>query len=132
MPASLRIEIFPQDLRKCIDFYTKIFNFELVKHEGSYIYLRRDNIFIGAIEFPEQNDLRDIRRPMKGVEIVLEVDDLAAERDRIVSKGCALEDDIKLQPWGLKDFRLSDPDGYYLRVTTHSANRDGKGSITGE
>lgn len=24
---------------------------------------------------------------------------------------------LTLQPWGLSDFRLSDPDGYYLQVT---------------
>jgi hypothetical protein len=24
------------------------------------------------------------------------------------------------RPWGLRDFRVADPDGYYLRVTTRS------------
>jgi len=26
--------------------------------------------------------------------------------------------DLALQPWGLRDFRLVDPDGYYVRVTS--------------
>jgi hypothetical protein len=26
-------------------------------------------------------------------------------------------DALREQPWGLHDFRLADPDGYYLRVT---------------
>jgi hypothetical protein len=23
------------------------------------------------------------------------------------------------RPWGLRDFRMVDPDGYYLRITSH-------------
>ena len=26
-------------------------------------------------------------------------------------------DELKTQPWGLKDFRIEDPFGYYLRLT---------------
>jgi len=28
--------------------------------------------------------------------------------------------DIALQPWALRDFRLDDPDGYYIRLTSAS------------
>lgn len=87
-------------------------------------------MFIGAIEVPSP-DAADVkasyRQPNKGVEIVFEVDDLDEERDFIVDKDWPLEADIKSQPWGLRDFRLVDPDGYYLRITTHSPGRDGKG-----
>ena len=123
----MRIEIFPNNLDKCIEFYTKTFNFKLVKREGTYAFMRRDDIFIGAIEYANQMSLSDYLRPMKWVEIVIEVDDLIAERDRVVSMGVELEDDVRMQSWGLEDFRLSDPDGYYLRITTHSSNRNGKG-----
>lgn len=123
MPASLRIEIFPSDLERCVDFYTKVLQFQLIKRDGTYIYMQRDSIFIGAIEVSNEDTVAEkeaYRRPMKGIEIVLEVDDLAAERDRIVQKGWRLDADIELQAWDLEDFRLVDPDGYYLRITTHS------------
>ena len=29
----------------------------------------------------------------------------------------AISEELRLQPWGLHDFRLADPDGYYLRIT---------------
>ncbi|KIW75438.1 hypothetical protein Z517_10179 [Fonsecaea pedrosoi CBS 271.37] len=131
MPASLRIEIFPSDLQRMIDFYSTILNFVLIKRNGDYAYLGRDNIFIGAIETGSTETLEEkasYRRPMKGIEIVVEVDDLEKERDLIVAKGWKLDADIQLQDWGLKDFRLTDPDGYYLRFTTHSPKRDGKGA----
>ncbi|MDN5769168.1 MAG: hypothetical protein L0H96_14260 [Humibacillus sp.] len=57
-----------------------------------------------------------------GVEIVIEVDDVEAAYEVAASPAEShgghvepLED----QPWGLKDFRLVDPDGYYIRVTAH-------------
>jgi uncharacterized glyoxalase superfamily protein PhnB len=49
---------------------------------------------------------------------VLEVDDVAAERDRVVAAGWPLEEDLANRPWGLTHFRIIDPDGYYLRVTS--------------
>jgi catechol 2,3-dioxygenase-like lactoylglutathione lyase family enzyme len=67
------------------------------------------------------------RRPPYGTEIVIEVDDLQAERDRVVKAGYELEADIEKQEWGLWDFRIIDADGYYLRFTTHSARRNGLG-----
>ncbi|KIW98426.1 uncharacterized protein Z519_00086 [Cladophialophora bantiana CBS 173.52] len=114
MPASLRIEIFPSNLQRMIDFYSNILNFSLIKRDGDYAYLGRDAIFIGAIETrsPESLEQKEsYRRPNKGVEIVIEVDDLEKERNIIVAKGWRLDADIQRQPWGLKDFRLIDPDG---------------------
>jgi lactoylglutathione lyase len=48
---------------------------------------------------------------------VLEVDDVAGERDQVVVAGWPLEEDLRDRPWGLKDFRILDPAGYYLRIT---------------
>ena len=48
---------------------------------------------------------------------MLEVADLDAERAHIVASGWPLDADPTLQPWGLRDFRVCDPDGYYWRLT---------------
>jgi lactoylglutathione lyase len=126
MPASVRFEVFPADLEKSIAFYTGILRFTLLQRKDGYAYFRRDSILIGAAQGSfEQADLqradRGSRRPPTGVEVVIEVDDLEAERNWVVEKGWTLDADIKLQKWGLKDFRITDPDGFYLRVTEHSA-----------
>ena len=57
------------------------------------------------------------RRPPAGVEIVLEVADVEAERERVRRAEWPIEEDITRQPWGLRDFRLLDPSGYYVRLT---------------
>lgn len=54
-----------------------------------------------------------------GVEIVLEVEHLQAERERIVkSAPRAMTEDLKYQSWGMWDFRVVDSDGYYWRITS--------------
>jgi lactoylglutathione lyase len=124
MPANVRFEVFPADLERCITFYTRVLCFTLVQRKGGYAYFQRDSIFIGADQSNfELGDLqradRSSRKPPTGVEIVIEVDDLVAERNRVVEEGWTLDADIKLQEWGLKDFRIMDPDGFYLRITQH-------------
>jgi len=57
-------------------------------------------------------------QPGLGVEIVLEVDDVLAMCQHVASQGRPLAAELKHQPWGLTDFRVSDPDGYYWRVTS--------------
>lgn len=53
-----------------------------------------------------------------GVEIVRDVDDLDAEAQRVARAGHSFVETVQERPWGLRDFRLADPDGYYLRVTS--------------
>ena len=115
MPASLRIEIFPSDMQRCLDFYVGVLGFQIRKRQGTYAFFARGSIYIGAVEVPSSDtrvEKEAYRRPTKGIELVLEVDDLRGERDKILSHGLDLETDIQEQEWGLEDFRLVDPDGY--------------------
>ena len=86
----------------------------------------RGSVSIGAALRREESIQPGHRRPPTGVEIVIEVDDLEGEREFVVVKrGYSLDADIKMQDWVLKDFRLLDPDGYYLRFTSHSKEAKG-------
>lgn len=129
------MEIFPGDLQRTIDFYTQTLRFTLLRREDNYAYLQRDGIFLGAdASHPAQSlpvEAR-YRRPPTGVEVVIEADDLRAERDFVVGSGRALDADVKLQGWNSRDFRIVDPDGYYLRVTEHSKSRNGRGDLEEE
>jgi lactoylglutathione lyase len=52
-----------------------------------------------------------------GVELVMLTDDLDKLYEIAQNLGCVVEK-MTLQPWGLKDFRIVDPAGYYSRWTT--------------
>jgi len=121
--ADLRFELFPADLERFRDFYTRVLRFEVLAdrrdEDGTYLYLRRGNVRIGAVPAWEKVDPL-LRSVPHGVEIVIEVDNLVAERDSITAAGYPLTEDIVERAWGLADFRLHDPDGYYLRFTTRA------------
>ena len=85
-----------------------------------YVALDRDGVHLGAAHRDDPVD-RSARRPPTGIELVLEVDDLEAEHDRVLASGWPIEGPRQDRPWGLTDFRILDPAGHYLRITNRSA-----------
>jgi catechol 2,3-dioxygenase-like lactoylglutathione lyase family enzyme len=112
MSMTLRCEIFPQDLDAAVDFYVRVLGFSIAKDQrdapDAYVALRRGEVTIGAAR-REGPAVPAGRRPPVGVELVLEVNDIAAERDRVIAAGWPLEEDLQNRPWGLTDFRILDP-----------------------
>ena len=121
MPEALRCELFPDDLDAALAFYVDVLRFGVVRDEREaelpYLALERGGVRLGLAPRAAPADPVH-RRPPMGVELVLEVDDLAAAHARVRSAGWPLAEDLTDRPWGLRDFRLVDPHGYYWRVTT--------------
>lgn len=117
--VGLRLELFTDDLERLVDFYTTVMGFAPVRNEpqNGYAVLVRGAVELGILVWSADGDQSAARRPPVGAEIVIEVDDIKAERNAVVAAGGRLEEDLVTRPWGLRDFRLVDPDGYYLRIT---------------
>jgi lactoylglutathione lyase len=118
--ASLRLEVFVLDLDTFLDFYTRVLGFTVSVDRRAdatpYLAVSRENIRIGASR-PWAPVNPESRTVPNGVEIVLEVNDLDADYRRVIDSGWPLAHDKQRRSWGLTDFRLHDPDGYYIRVT---------------
>jgi lactoylglutathione lyase len=123
MEMTLRCEIFPSDLDATVDFYTRVLRFTVTKdqrqHPNAYVAMQRGAVKLGAARRAVPDGL-EARRPPAGVELVLEVDDVAAERDLVVAAGWPLEQDLADRAWGPTDFRVLDAAGYYLRITSRA------------
>ena len=128
--AGLRLELFALDMEASIAFYTRVLTFELVRHEpGDYASLRLGGVVLGigsVGKLPEEGgyfgrDIATLRRGL-GVEIVIEVDDVEGCYERVAASGHPILEPLRDRQWGLRDFRISDPDGYYLRVTSRAAD----------
>ena len=103
----LRIELSVEDLDTSIAFYAAL-GFAVEHHEHDHASLRWGDAFIGLDSGPQD------RRGTE-VEIVLEVEDLDVALAAVRAAGHPLA----AEPTDdLRDFRLTDPDGYHLRVTT--------------
>jgi lactoylglutathione lyase len=127
--AGLRLELFALDMEATTAFYTQLLAFELARHEpGDYASLRLGGVVLGigpVAKLPEEGgyfgrDIATFRRGL-GVEIVLEVDDVEEFQQRVAASGHPILEPLRDRPWGLRDFRISDPDGYYLRMRAQPA-----------
>ena len=123
MAATLRIELFPDDLDALVDFYVSVLGFRLVEErrrtDDPYAALVHGDVRLGLARRPEVDEQQRLdRAPEVGVELVLEVDDLDDAHFQVAARGWPLLEDITSRKWGLRDFRLLDPSGYYWRLTT--------------
>ena len=117
--ATLRIELFPDDVDRFVDFYTRVLRFQLTRRESHYAAVERRAVHIGAVKAWSAAD-PTVRRPPQGVEIVIEVEDVDAEAATVSQEGWPLDEPVTERPWGLRDFRVLDPDGYYIRITSRA------------
>lgn len=120
---KLRLELFVADVAASIEFYRRALNFKVVGETSEQYTMLSNGEAVISVNKREvlgpDHPLRvaNSERPGLGVEIVLSVEDLEASYD--AARGCGRPvSELALQPWGLRDFRIADPDGYYIRVTS--------------
>ena len=129
MAASMRVrfELFVREMGVTAAFYTGVMGFDLVRQEPGYASLRRGEVILGLgpiSKLPAEGGyftrhISGHRRGL-GVEIVLEVNDLDTYHARILASGYEIFEPLRERPWGLRDFRVVEPDGYYLRITSRA------------
>ena len=121
---GLRLELFVADVAASVAFYRDVLGFVVERDEPGYVPMRLGDarIAIGAQSgLPPGHHFGPealSRQKGVGVEIVIEVDDIQESHQRAVESGYPLSKSLTPQPWGLTDFRIVDPDGYYVRVTS--------------
>jgi lactoylglutathione lyase len=125
--VRFRLELFVEDVAASTRFYADALAFRIERDEGDYAHLRRGDAELGlasVARLPEEDPAGGFTRGRvaaargAGVEIVLEVEDLLAAAGTVERAGYTLVEPPRDRPWGQRDFRLTDPDGYYVRVTT--------------
>jgi predicted enzyme related to lactoylglutathione lyase len=123
---NLRLELFTTDMEKSVNFYTEVLGFTMESEKINMFYqpVKKGNVIIGIGPINKLSKNHHFNPNLKntqkgyGAEIVLEVDDLSEVYEQVKSSGYPIHGDLAMQSWGLEDFRLVDPDGYYLRITS--------------
>jgi catechol 2,3-dioxygenase-like lactoylglutathione lyase family enzyme len=122
---DMRLELFVTHLPTSLDFYSRVLGFRVVHSSpDGYTSLVNGNVRLGLnARTVLERDQHPIRfeageQPGKGVELVLEVEDVAAVYAYAQAQNWPISSDLRLQAWGLTDFRVLDPDGYYWRITS--------------
>ena len=121
---TFRLELFVDDLPASIDFYHRVLEFTPgEQHSDRYTPIANGNVHLALNLRSTLQDNHPIQavedeRLGRGIEIVLEVDDVDAMYEHVLSQNWPISDELRQRPWGLTDFRIVDPDGYYLRITS--------------
>ena len=121
---TLRLELFVNDVPTSTDFYSRVLGFETGdQNSPEFAAVTSGAVGISLSlrsgmpgDHPVQ--LATNERPGRCVEFVLEADDIMATYERASSQSWPMSSELKHQSWGLTDFRISDPDGYYWRITS--------------
>ncbi|MBY5635915.1 glyoxalase [Rhizobium leguminosarum] len=119
---QLSLELFVESPEKSLDFYRRVLGFEVQGSASTeYTMLKNGDAVVAinsrsALSTDHPLRIASGQRAGLGVEIVLKVADVEDAYRAAKESGWPVSD-LALQPWGLRDFRLVDPDGYYVRVT---------------
>ncbi len=121
---KLHLELFVSDLAASRSFYARVLGFRIhvQKPDGYTVMIRGDAI----IALNSRTILREGHPARaqpgeghgRGVEIVLSVDDIERAYEEVQITGWPISTPLTLQPWGAYDFRVVDPDGYYINVSS--------------
>jgi catechol 2,3-dioxygenase-like lactoylglutathione lyase family enzyme len=122
--TTFRLELFVTDLSASVDFYRRVLKFKIGEQQSDgYTPMTNGQVKLALNLYSSLPDNHPVKaatneRLGRGVEIVLEVDDIGAMYEHVTAQNWPLSSELKRQPWGKTDFRLLDPDGYYWRITT--------------
>jgi len=124
MKSSTSVELHVKDFEPVRKFYTKI-GFKIIfDTPGKYLVIRMGNVILNfwgdKNQFPKKQPyFRTWPKKMKsgyGVEIIIPVKDIKAYYNKIKNT-VEIVEELKFQPWQAWDFRISDPNGFYIRFT---------------
>ena len=117
--SDAKFELFVTDVGESVRFYEVLgFSVAHAKPDG-YSTLRSGSTVVALSPVPWWLPLRLVsvlRYPPIGTEIVLYTNRLEPLHAASVAAGYA-PGPVTLQAWGDRDFRLTDPDGYYIRMS---------------
>jgi len=129
--VPIAVELHVPDFAPVRDFYGRL-GFRVVRDEpgpDGYLVLRHEQT---AIAFWPGSDAERThhyfsRNPAgtprgHSVEIIVHTSDLDAMYERAKALDAVVEP-LRMRKWGARDFRISDPFGYYIRITEEQPGR---------
>lgn len=105
---SGRVLLHPTDLERSRAFYRDALGLAIYREFGSGA--GRGTVFFlggGFLELSGQSE----RPPAPGLELWLQVRDLAATQRELASRGVPVVRGLQRMPWGLDELWITDPDG---------------------
>ena len=124
MSGITGVELHVSDVGASIAFY-KVLGFRVTRRgkesvrldrDGAELILQGDSYVRGHPHYFSADIDRSPRGT--GVEVTIEVEDVDAVHAAAVAAGLRIVKPIQDRAWKARDFRLADPDGFFIRITS--------------
>jgi catechol 2,3-dioxygenase-like lactoylglutathione lyase family enzyme len=112
--------IVTDQLTACRDFYQRWFGFQVGFEASWFIWLYSEGDRPYSLAFMHSSHPSNPPGPERfsgqGVFLTLQVEDVAAEYERLRQAGLKIEYDLHDEPWGQRRFMVQDPAGTLIDV----------------
>ncbi|WP_172370407.1 VOC family protein [Sporosarcina jiandibaonis] len=124
MSVLFRVELYVKDIEESLKFYQDIIGLELYgrnERSGRFNYdcfslLITSESILGDEHYFNSKAISDVKG--NGFELIIVVDELEKVYQRCLHSNYPIEVDVEKYPWKMRGFKIGDPDGYFLRITS--------------
>ena len=118
--------VITERLAECRDFYSRRLGFEAVFEASWFVLLNNGSASI-AFMTPDHPSTppSPAAHTGDGMFLTLQVEDAAAEYERLVAEGATFALTLTDEPWGQRRFALTDPAGVWLDIVEQTQPAEG-------
>jgi|SRR5699024_4388501 len=124
MGVLFRATLYVKDFEKSLHFYQDIIGLDVFnKNEKSArfnydcfsLLITSDTILDSDHYF---NNAAKSEVKGNGFELIIVVDRLEEVYQKCIDYNYPIEEEVETYPWEMRGFKIADPDGYFLRITS--------------
>lgn len=124
MSVLFRVELYVQEIEESIKFYQDVIGLELYGRNERSARFNYDCFSLLLTSETILDDRHFFKKKGKskvkgnGFEFIIVVDELEEIYERCLALSYPIEVEVEKYPWGMRGFKIVDPDGYFLRITS--------------
>ncbi|MHC2831629.1 VOC family protein [Bacillus sp. F9_6S_D1_P_5] len=122
MDHLFRVKLYVNDIEKTLLFYEEVIGLKLYKRNMHAVRFNHDqfSLLLASDSILNENHYFYDRKERKGngFELIIVVDHIEDVYERCKEKRCTIQEEIQTYPWEMRGFKVVDPDGYFLRITS--------------
>ncbi|MFE8696061.1 VOC family protein [Cytobacillus sp. FJAT-53684] len=124
MSVLFRVELYVKDIEESVNFYQNMIGLDLYgrgKRGARFNFdcfslLLTSESALGDKHYFKNKAISDIKG--NGFELIIVVDKLEKVYQRFLDNNYPIEVEVEKYPWEMRGFKVADPDGYFIRITS--------------
>ena len=119
---EFQLELFVKKIEASVAFYLQLLPFSILRREADYVELQYGNITLAFCSFSGLSAGHYLRKHSEvlgsRMELRFQVENIEQVYHQTQERNIKIYEPLRQRPWGKTDFRVTDPDGAYIRITS--------------